>query len=90
MRARTNVTATKTALSNQLLKSMSLQHLILSIHVKESRGNMEPLVTQIQYVKYSWHVYRDFRVTVYHLALQLDYVRFYCKWDSRTLKSNYS
>jgi hypothetical protein len=52
MSAHTNVTATKTALSNQLLKGMLLQHLIRSIHVKESRGNMNPLVTQIQYDKY--------------------------------------
>jgi hypothetical protein len=86
----TNVTATETKLSNQLLKGVFLQHLIRSIHVKESRGNMVPLVTQIQYDKYSWHVYRDFRVIVLRLALQLDYVRLYFKWDSGTLKSNYS
>jgi len=90
MSAHKNVIVTKTALSNQLLKGMLLLHLIRSIHVKESRGNMDPLVTQIQYDKYSWHVYRDFRVNVLRRALQLDYVRFYCKWDSRTWESNYS
>jgi len=90
MSSHTNGTATETELSNQLLKGVLLQHLIRSIRVKESRANMDPLVTQIQYDKYSWYVYRDFRVTVLRLALQLDYVRFYCKWDSRTLKSNYS
>lgn len=48
MSSRTNVTATEAELSNQLLKGVLLQHLIRSIHVQESRGNMDPLVTQIQ------------------------------------------
>ena len=81
---------TKTALSNQLLKGVLLQHLICSIHVKESRCNLETLVTQIQYDKYSWYVHRDYRVAVLCIALQLDYVSFYCKWDRGALKSNYS
>ena len=81
-----NVTATETS----AFKSTSQRRVIRSIHATESRGNMDPLVTQIQYDKYPWHVYRDFRMIVHRLALQMDYVRFYCKWDSRTLKSNYT
>jgi hypothetical protein len=46
MSAHTNVTATKTALSYHLLKGVLFQHLTRSIHVKESRGNMDPLVTR--------------------------------------------
>jgi hypothetical protein len=90
MSAHTNITATENALSKQLLKGILLQHLIRSFHTKVSRCNMDRLVTQIQYDKYSWHVYRDFRVIVLRLTLQLDYVRFYCKWDTTALKSNYS
>jgi hypothetical protein len=48
----------ETVLLNNLLNSVLLQHHIYSIHIK---GTMEPLATQIQYAKYSWHVYRDFK-----------------------------
>ena len=74
MSAQASITVTENALPNKLLKGVLLQHIVRYIHVKESRDNMDPLVTQIQYDRYSWHVYRDLREIEHRLALQLDYI----------------
>jgi len=60
---------------------------------KETYSTMNNILVEVDYKKYQWEVWGDFKVTAVLLGLQAGYTKyscFLCEWDSRTRGTHYS